>query len=318
VSYFGGDKDKAASDALGIRGVAMEDYHVIRVLRSAMTKGVLEKSDYPIIYDWRVDRINADPKKLPPNVENDFNNFYRTQRHGAERTAPGMATLLTIDDYVKVVIWGLRGVLRGDVSHEELRNSVDWKYARTIPAGERPKYFWSFAGDVGGDDFFIPDPFCIEIATDFINTLAEMNPDKADSGISNFTYGRANKERARELAGAVQEAWLSEDTANSTWKTIYDSAAPGGTKAKIRILMEHLRDNCGFGIEGADRRYVKTWLRPGGKWEGVGSYATLQDATNDSRFKAAAIDRAFYKSSNMMALQTYAAHGIWNDSRPRP
>jgi hypothetical protein len=65
VTYFGGEEDKKAADKLGIKGVAMEDYHVLRVLRSAMARGILEDSAYPIILDWRVTASTAIPRNCP-------------------------------------------------------------------------------------------------------------------------------------------------------------------------------------------------------------------------------------------------------------
>jgi hypothetical protein len=311
VSYFGGDEDKKAADALGIKGVAMEDYHVIRVLRSALAKGVLEDSDYPIVLGWRVDRINCDPKSLPAGVEETFNNFYRTSARQDEGGAPrGLQSLLTVDDYVKVIIWGLRGVLRKDISDNPvLKNAVNWKYLddRTLfPSVDDLKtYFWSFVHAEGGDGFWVPDPFCIEIATDFVNELAEMSP-----GIEGLNE-ESKKKRIRKLAAAVQEAWAKEDSSKPDWGSVYNSASPTGTAARARELVRYLQDECGLAIDNhRGETCTRTWLRPR-KWSGGKIAATLQDAANNKQFKAAAIDRAFYKSSNMMALQTYADHGLW-------
>jgi hypothetical protein len=307
VTYFGGENDKKAADELGIKGVAMEDYHVLRVLRSAVADGILEDSAYPIILDWRVDRINCDPKLLPRNVERDFNDFYRIR----EVRGPERQSILTVDDYVKIIIWGLRGLRQEDITaNDTLRQCLNWKYVRTIDSASRPAYFWSFIGDVGGDDFFVPDPFCVEIATDFVKELAEMDPQDRHAGIADLTGGE--KQEAKKLAEAVLQAWRREDKQGSTWLNVYSSPSAEGTKARIIKLMGHLRDKCGFGVAGAGHEYVLTWLRPGSKWEGVGNIATLQEAANRDKFKAAAIDRAFYKSSNMMALQTFAAHGLWS------
>ena len=58
--------------------------------------------------------------------------------------------------------------------------------------------------------------------------------------------------------------------------------------------------------------FLKTWLRPG-KWGAAANPVkapTSQDLTepdfSDPKFDAACVDRAFYKSCNMMALQTMA------------
>jgi len=53
---------------------------------------------------------------------------------------------------------------------------------------------------------------------------------------------------------------------------------------------------------------MKTWLRPG-KWSETITRLTVQDLGNQS-FDGAAVDRAFYKSCNLMALQTLAGTNL--------
>jgi len=56
---------------------------------------------------------------------------------------------------------------------------------------------------------------------------------------------------------------------------------------------------------------MKTWLRPG-KWSSkLVKSATVQAlAANSESFDGAAVDRAFYKSCNLMALQTLAVENL--------
>jgi hypothetical protein len=335
VAYFGGEEDKAAADELGIIGVNMEDYHVLRVLRSAVAKGASVESDYPLILGWRVDRINCDPKKLPPNIEQ---NFMEYVENGDSR--------LSMFEYVRVIIWGLRGVLQADIENDEdLKRTVRWKFLddkNYFPSIEeiRP-YFWSFVthekqhlDETDRAAFWVPDPFCIEIATDFVNELAEIKAtrrertvdgvEKDAGGISGIKNALTD-EMLKELKGharAVLDAWKKEQTRDS----FSDLMRSSETRTKAIDLMIFIRDNCGFVDD--DYRFVdadhgptddlfNVWLRPGGKWGKDITEATLQEAARNSNFKSAAIDRAFYKSSNMMALQTMANYFLWDGGQYR-
>ena len=277
VSYFGCDEDKKAAEKLGIEGVNMEDYHVLKVLRSAISKGASKTSDYPLILKWRIDRINCDPKSIEGSVIEAFNKEIKNP-------------YLTKTNYVDVIIWGLGGVLKG-----EIPACAKWNFAEKIEKEKFSKYLWSYSSNSSD----VSDPFCIEIATDFINELADMNPNNDKPGgiagiketvkkhLKNPTDENI-KDKLKELitkAKAVRNAWPNKET----------------TKHEAISLMEFLENNCGFKADKPE--YLKTWLRPG-KWENI-TAPTIQDL-NDQTFGGAAVDRAFYKSCNMMALQTMA------------
>lgn len=275
VSYFGGDEDKDAAEKLGIEGVNMEDYHVLKVLRTAIAKGASKSSDYPLILKWRIDRINCDPKSIEKSVIDDFNNYIKEP-------------YLTEKDYVAVIIWGLQGVLKG-----EIPDCAKWKFAREMEIETFQKHLWPY--NSGTQD--VSDPFCIEIATDFINELADIKATKEERtkdgnlGPAGGIAGIENKVSAdqlknlRNLADAVRKAWPNKVE----------------TEAKAKELMTFLKEKCQF---GAGRDKLKTWLRPG-KWGKDITAPTLQDLKG-AKFGGAAVDRALYKSCNMMALQTYA------------
>ena len=289
--YFIGEDDKVVADKLKIRGVNMEDYHVLRVLRSAIAKGVSEESDYPMIMQWRIDRINCDPKEIDARVLAKFNEYIKKPT-------------LSVDDYVKVILWGLGGVLKEDVPE-----CAYWGLVNTIrdmrPDGKQllHGHMWSFVPKEEQKEkgFIVPDPFCIEIATDFVNELAEIKATKEErtkdgkmgpaggiAGIENILKEEKDLIKLKSLANAVK------------------NASSGEVETKAKELMTFLKNNCSF---DAERDKLKTWLRPGGKWAGV-TAPTLQDVGKgpykDEKFGGAAVDRAFYKSCNMMALQTMA------------
>jgi len=281
-SYFGGEKDKDAANKLGIHGANMEDYHILRVLRNAFCQGIWESTNYPIILGWRIDRIQCDPKEIPGSVIKDFKDF-----------AQDDASMLTKEDYIKVIIWGLRGVLKSDIeANKGLKDTIYWNFLKKFEKLEDvKKYFWSFVRTEDLDKFWVPDPFYVEIATDFVKDLSEMNP-----GIDAFAPGpNITKEQIQRKAKKILDVWKKEQ--NNALEAVLKSDS--ATYLAVADLMEDL-SNCGF--KGGGGR-MKTWLRPG-KWSKDINKSTLQDAY--AEFDGAALDRAFYKSSNVMALQTMA------------
>jgi hypothetical protein len=279
-SYFGGGKDKDAANELGISGSNMEDYHILRVLRNAFCQGIWESTNYPIILGWRIDRIQCDPKEIPGSVIKDFKDFARED-----------ASMLTKEDYIKVIIWGLRGVLKSDIeANQGLKDTIYWKFLKKFKTmDDIKKYFWSFVKTEERDKFWVPDPFYVEIATDFVKDLSEMNP-----GIDAFRPGpKITKEEIQRKAKKILDVWKKEQ--NNALEAVLkrDSA----TYNAVAALLDDL-SKCGF--KGGDGK-MKTWLRPG-KWSNDIKKSTLQDAY--AEFDGAALDRAFYKSSNVMALQT--------------
>ena len=281
-SYFGGEKDKDAAFSLGIHGANMEDYHILRVLRNTFCQGIWESTNYPILLGWRIDRIQCDPKEIPPGVIKKFQTF---------ATEPG--SMLTLEGYVKVILWGLRGVLKSDIEeNKELKDTIYWKFLDKFDdLVEIKKYFWSFVKTEDKHEFWIPDPFYVEIATDFVKDLSEMNP-----GIDEFKPGPGvTKEQIKSKAKKILKAWKREQ--NDSLESILKPES--ATYLAARDLMEDL-STCGFDA-GFGR--MKTWLRPE-KWSKKIRKPTLQDASGE--FDGAALDRAFYKSSNVMALQTMA------------
>lgn len=340
VSYFGGDEDKKAADELGIEGVAMEDYHVLRILRSAIATGASLASDYPIIKDCRIDRINCDPREIPGSVIKAFGEY------AGSKDSKKLNAMLKVEDYVKVIIWGLRGVLRGDIEkNDDLKETIRWKFLndRDIfkDIEDLKTYFWSFFDHKDKmEDFWVPDPFCIEIATDFVNELAELKatqeertkkgkvgPPGGIAGIENTLKKAVDLQILRGLAREVLNKWES-DKDNEELNYMYGHNSD--TAEAITKLMAYLLLKCDFAVkkpEGELQKNIKdfvegkknapkeihqlllkTWLRPD-KWSTSIKKATLQDDAEN--FDGAAVDRAFYKSSNMMALQTMADWFLW-------
>jgi len=330
VSYFGGEEDKNAADALGIYSVGMEDYHVLRVLRSAFCQGISKSTDYPIVLGWRIDRVQCDPKKIQESLITEFNDYIRRIDPGAD----GKPTaLLTAEEYADIIIWGLQGLITtvrpvcadwNFIDHYWVKGGDEWRKLLL-------RHFWSFTYSGGEDRFVVTNPFYIEIATDFLKELQEMKP-----GIAGIRDDEIKREIIR-LAKAVQMAWNDEGLNRAGYRRkqggvlqeqplrIEEKAyyGPGGdlTRFKAVELMNYVAKNCGFdsGHKRGDKPLLKTWLRPG-KWglpQNPVKEPTTQDLTDQSRpeFDGACVDRAFYKSCNMMALQTMAGN-LWETYQP--
>jgi hypothetical protein len=329
VSYFGGEEDKNAADALGIYSVGMEDYHVLRVLRSAFCQGISKRTDYPIVLGWRIDRIQCDPKKIAESLITEFNGYIRRMDVGAD----GKPTaLLTAEEYADIIVWGLQGLITTVRPACADWNFVNYYWAKGDEWRKRLlSHFWSFSYSGGEDGFAVPNPFYIEIATDFLKELQEMKP-----GIAGIKDEEVKKEIIR-LAKAVQTAWNDEGLNRGGYQTkqggvlqeqplkVEEKAyyGPGGdlTRFKAVELMNYIAKNCRFdsGRKKGDKPLLKTWLRPG-KWglpQNPVKESTTQDLTDQSRpeFDGACVDRAFYKTCNMMALQTMAGN-LWEIYQP--
>lgn len=337
VSYFGSELDKKAADNIGIKGVNMEDYHVLRVVRDALCQGISETTDYPIVLGGRVDRIQCDPKKIEKDVEEAFlTHIYETD--------PGKEphTLLTVADYADIIIWGLKGLLTKEMPPCVRWDFIDHYWNLKGKKGEKwqdliKTHFWSFTGQ---EDFIVPNPFCIEMATDLLSELKEMKP-----GIAGLAEERKGK--LRGMAKAVQSSWNRDEkegvravpkpARNGLPQDVREKEYVGpkgtATRALAIDLMYEVAKNCGFAIlqdgsyrlkgvgklkpeevgpEDRGKIIMKTWLRPG-KWGPAANpikAPATQDLKNpdfsDPKFDAECVDRAFYKSCNMMALQTMA------------
>jgi hypothetical protein len=227
------------------------------------------------------------------------------------------------------------------------------------------KHLWSFAynENVQRSEFIIPNPFCVEMATDFLSELMDIKATEAErkkddgslappggiADILELLKTENELKELRKLADDVQAEWDEEEKENRNGGIIrpergnladgvrempYDGPAGGKTKQKAIDLMYHIAHKCGFAIiwdgyyllkdgsmlkpeeitpDNKRRIFLKTWLRPG-KWVGAKGKKVKAPTTQDLNegkykepdFDGACVDRAFYKSCNMMALQTMA------------
>lgn len=329
VCYFGGEEDKKAADALGLYSVGMEDYHVIRVLRNAFCQGISKSTDYPIVLSWRIDRVQCDPKTIEAKLIEEFTAYIRRVDEGPSKMP---TALLTAEEYVDIIIWGLKGLITTVRPVCADWNFISYYWQKDDEWQKRiTRHFWSFTYTDIQSQFLVPNPFYIEIATDFLKELQKMEP-----GIAGVKNEAIRKDIIR-LAKAVQESWEFEGTNKAGYQRQegvvrqeqplrieekgYYGPSGNTTKLKAVELMNYIAKNCGFdsGHTRGDKPLLKTWLRPG-KWglpQNPMKEPTTQDLTDNSSpaFDGACVDRALYKSCNMMALQTMAGN-LWKTCEP--
>jgi hypothetical protein len=339
VSYFGGPEDKKAADELGIYSVGMEDYHVLRILRSSFCQGISKTTDYPIVLGWRIDRVQCDPKEIDPDIEKEFIKYIRRLGDFDKPNA-----LMTADEYADVIVWGLKGLITTAMPECTRWNFVNYYWEKGGDWQLKLKqHFWSFAYYrssfakffIGEKwmKFIVPNPFHIEIATDLLEDLSKLDSTKKNG----FSEDAAVIAEVKRLVSKVRDEWTAEEmgrhekseTKAKTWqkkpvrieeKRYYGPEGSATKKAAIE-LMEYLGEKCNFysGIKRNEKRLLKTWLRAN-KWgvypDFVRKVATqdLDDNTKPN-FDGSCVDRAFYKSCNMMALQTMAGN-LWDIYEP--
>jgi hypothetical protein len=214
---------------------------------------------YPELVAWRLDRINCDPGTIDPKVMEAFQSYLK-------------AASFTREQYKAILRWGLAGIRKETIPAE-----AKWALSeQALFQGEKGReilrnHLYEISTGV------VADPFAIEIATDFVNSLA-----------SGSAFGRNHGLQI----GEIQKAAVSVQSSK-------------GGEAELNTLLDRLASDAGFGL--ANQRLM-IWLRPG-KWPGVDSFKL--NPQSPPKFEAAAVDRAFYKSANLMALQTLYAHHLF-------
>jgi hypothetical protein len=345
-SFFGGQKDKDACNALGIVSVGMEDYHVLRVLQAAGAKGADKNSDYPLLLGWRIDRINCDPLQIPEEVEHAFQEFIQK-------------TPITRGNYVDVIAWGLMGTLGPGTPA-----CAQWGFPDALK--EKAKGLFYRYTPPEGRESFVPNPLFVEIATDLVKELKD-DPAKALTGsklpeaakgalkakaaevFAEWRSSTRDVAKGRALIGELLDLLIAHAGFGSSAKHLLllelegdksdavevevDGAQPPvrvdagakvveGTSCKVKLKDGQFVSGPGVvELKGAKTYKVrvsyapdapmKTWLRPG-KWDSasnkIAKSAAVEDLkANGEHFDGAAIDRAFYKSCNLMALQSLAS-----------
>ncbi|MGE5672443.1 MAG: hypothetical protein ACM3XM_00965 [Mycobacterium leprae] len=272
ASFFVQSADKQVAGRLGLDSCGMEDAHVIRILRRCANRRFPQDEYYPLLDPANafITRINCDPHTIDPHAADAFKRVISNPR-------------LTCDDYIQLMEWGQKGVLSTEVpacAHWRIVNDdvfQGWAGHRLLQ-----QQLYTF---VTQEQSVVADPFCVEIATDFLTDLAK------GTAFGNDEVPKSIQLKAKEL----RAAWRLPDSQDLR-------------RGLARELTDLLSGTERFGTQGG----LKTWIRPG-KWSSkwTRTYYTLEDLNaSGEEFDGAAIDRAFYKSSNIMALRAMAGQGL--------
>lgn len=283
--WFIGEEQKRAFSAVGVTGCNMEDYWVLRSMRAMALERVnrdpKSRSMMPVLTRGFLTRVNADPLSIDKAVLDAFQDDLRQKT-------------LSDSNYGDLILWGLHGLpLPGDGIG--MPRFAEWSFAShpVFKTGDTfERHLYGFLVDEG-ERVVVPDPFFIEIATDLLKDCARL----PDSAASVFTQPPGNEAlcRIRDAAKKVFETWKAQGPQPSqvTGKAIAD------------FVYAFIGD--GKFADPSQAHHVKVWLRPG-KWEGV-TANSVQDAVSQ-RFGDAAVDRAFYKASNIVALRRHTPSAI--------
>lgn len=283
--WFIGDDQKQAFSRVGVTGCNMEDYWVLRSMRAMAleraNRDPKSRSMMPVLTRGFLTRVNADPLTIDPAVIEAFQGDLRTKT-------------LTDSQYGDLIIWGLHGLpLPGDGIG--MPAFAAWSFASNPvfqTRGTFARHLYGLLVD-GRTDPFVPDPFFIEIATDLLKDCARVadNP----GSVFSATLGKPALDRIAAAAKAVQ----------ARWNIVGPTPDTQLNQAIADFVGTFARDGNFVDTSGPHR--VKVWLRPG-KWKDV-TANSVQDAIARP-FGGAAVDRAFYKASNLLALRQNTASAI--------
>jgi hypothetical protein len=281
-NWFIGGEQKQAFTELGVTGCNMEDYWVLRSMRRCALERVAveprDRSMYPVFARGFLTRVNADPLRIEDNV--------------AEAFLTDMSRkYLSRQGYVELLRWGLKGLPLTANGAVVMPDVAQWSFAKSDIFKEDRRLFTRHLYGVlvqGSEWPVVPDPFYIEIASDLLKGCAGF-PGSVDSVFANAPASTVLDE-LRDAARLALTAW---NEANGAPSTALDRA--------LEAFVDVLADKAGFNTS----KGLKVWLRPKNKWPGIHANS-IQDL-GEQRFGHAAVDRAFYKSCNLIALQEHTS-----------
>jgi hypothetical protein len=286
-NWFISADQKEAFSKIGITGCNMEDYWVMRSMRRCALERVKraphERSMYPVFERGFLTRVNVDPLMIEPEMLLAFDEDVREKK-------------LSREQYVDLLIWGLEGLPMksgGDVVMPKVARWTLAEKALSLGDGVFKRHLYGLLVNEP-EKFVVPDPIFIEIATDLLKScVASVNKEKDPPEVS----GRA----VFATPPGNEEIFALHDAAEAVLKE-WNKAGQRPTervREALRTFVDTLVMRADFGDTAADG--VKVWLRPR-KWENI-TVNSIQDLPDRVSFTAAAVDRAFYKSSNLIALE---------------
>ena len=253
----------------------MEDYHVLRLARSMREKGGVVGVEgkaphkYGRLIDVEILRVNANVN-IPHDKLGGLEEYLSTAS-------------LSKEDYIKSILWGLKGCPLEEVPNlpEGVNQWIFYRTLRDALKDELPKYVYVHKDD--GKNYCM-DPFCCEIATDLLKDLEDPRKDFLPE-IKKFAGMLRNE--AKKLTWA--------DNSHDAWK---------GIEKLVEELVGNMAKS-GFSTGVDNSMYC--WLRPGDKWKNIGTEISLIPKVVKPFLNSGEnVDRLFYKSANLVALQRLA------------
>ncbi len=327
--FFLYSADKEVAHNLGLHDVNMEDFHILRIVRSLRSEMRLDAEritrKYPNLTDFVVKRIDADPYRIEDLGK--FNTWFN---------ATGKD--ITFGDMRNLIKFGLDGLPFDTITGENRANYgyINWGFVLELAAdtigeaeGADPWQdvpqeldarfvYWRGSLDhplnLERGNIFIPDAIRIEVATDLLKdakrmkavTLPEGDENKARlvQVMSECASQLLNQGAAGDVSGVVTTVTQFGVLANicqaqTTQLGRLSNEQEASVESLIKIFVSAYfkffnKDGSGGGgtfVDDADS--APLWLRS--KWGKVIGQAVQWTPDN--------IDRLYYKASNMAALK---------------
>jgi hypothetical protein len=205
-SYFDQKAEKDAvwhqlggGKALYIANSNMEDYHVFRVLESMLGESQIK---YPALRDYYAVRLTANPNASEEAID-------------ILKTWLATTPTYTLEEYVETIAWGIRGCPTDEV--ETLPENVClWRACFDLETCTEPNELVDYVYGVGVDDpsinsqtsepwgelLYVLDPFCMDLAQDFLKELPEEFRKKAGP-LFDFSAVKADREELVPQVGKL-------------------------------------------------------------------------------------------------------------------
>jgi hypothetical protein len=281
----------------------MEDYHILRIINSMLEDKKKQQAaqKYPDLNKFAVTRIDCDPPSIDKKVSDDFVKWSRETRWKKEH-------------YISAILWGLGGLKIGKINWAY----ANWSLASLSDEAIRNRHFYiaeKVLNEDGSYEDYVLCPFYTEVACDLLSEiLKQKKKGNSDKGLKEDVFPGLIVNNCAALFSTAEKIIKNAapliQTDEKQLKTIIGEF--------VDKLMDMFRVNSL--IEGDN---LPIWARPG--WKDYdykkGDLAVVNVRRNsgsaESRLRTiwgnlsnGNLDRALYKSTNMIALQLKSATGI--------
>ncbi|MCP3944729.1 MAG: hypothetical protein GY710_25070 [Desulfobacteraceae bacterium] len=298
-SQFMGGDIKHAARSHGLTGdCAMEDYHVLRLIHEIKYSDGGEH--FPTLFNSALARIDCDPPHIDKKVFNAFKLWAEEARW-------------TKNHYKQAILWGLRGLQLDKIDWE----TANWSFARyvgeSVGAHQKDSYLFVYKDK---EEEFVLCPFYCEVACDFLPTIVEKGKEVSfGANMQVATFAKLQREAKDIRTSAASLLKSNVEALEEKIDTFLDTF-----EAVIKAN----------GLWKDEAPHWPIWARPGWQtkelWNNPGCYPFVSvKAEGQNQKKAIAdiwdehfpdsspngnVDRALYKSTNMVCLQLLGIEGM--------